>query len=263
MLRKKWVRITMALMIFLTTLFCLSRYRPGLVTDFGYYTRPIWDKDPNSFIKIPHYYAEDVPMKDLCKLHGWELKSEEEIKKTKVYDAIIFSVELDLLEVRIRELWDVVDKFIILESNATFTGKTKNLTFNEHKADFSFAASKIHHVMIDQYKLPPNEGPFYNEGLMRQAMDRVLIEAGVNQDDLVIMSDVDEIVRSKTLQVLKSCSGVPDDLHLQLKNYMFSFEFYVDSSSWRAHVVKYKQGNTFYMHGQITENLLSDAGVCV
>jgi beta-1,4-mannosyl-glycoprotein beta-1,4-N-acetylglucosaminyltransferase len=259
-LRRRSIRILMILFILLSSLLCLFTFRPTLVTDLGYYTRPFWDKNPNTFKKIPHYYAEDVPLQDLCQLHGWKLKNKTDQEQVKVYDAIIFSVELDLLEVRIRELWDVVDTFIILESNATFTGKTKPLTFNEHKKDFDFAKEKILHVMIDQYELPPGEGPFYNEGKMREAMNDALMSGGVRTGDLVLMSDVDEIIRAKTLLLLKMCDGVPDELHLQLRNYMFSFEFFLDSSSWRAHVVKYIEGGTFYAHGQITKNLLSDAG---
>ncbi|KAG2213197.1 hypothetical protein INT47_011346 [Mucor saturninus] len=260
LLRKRSVKALIALLLICSSIFCLISVQPTLVTDLGYYTRPFWDRDPNSFNMIPHYYAEDVPLQDLCQLHGWKLKSESDQQTVKVYDAIIFSVELDLLQVRIRELWDVVDMFIILESNATFTGKNKPYTYNENKKDFEFAASKIHHVMIEQYELPEGEGPFYNEGKMRQAMNNAIVEAGVKTNDMVLMSDVDEIIRSKSLNVLKMCDGVPNKLHLQLRNYMFSFEFFVDQSSWRAHIVRYTAGETFYTHGQITENLLSDAG---
>ncbi|KAL9552689.1 hypothetical protein MBANPS3_003647 [Mucor bainieri] len=254
------MHLCLIMMFIASTLIYLIQSQSTLVRDIGYYTRPLWDKDPNTFKTIPHYYAEDVPMETLCQLHGWKIKSKEKLAKNKVYDAIIFSVELDLLEIRIKELWNVVDTFVILESNATFTGVTKNLTFNEHKKRFQFAASKIHHVIIDQYALPAGEGPFYNEGRMREAMDQALVDAGAKTNDMIIMSDVDELPRAQTIDIISSCEGVPEKLHLQLRNYMYSFEFYVDSSSWRAHVVKYNAGNTFYTHGQITEDLLSDAG---
>lgn len=260
LLRKRPFKALLVLLLVLSSIFCLVSVQPTLVTDFGYYTRPFWDRDPNSFRMIPHYYAEDVPLEDLCQLHGWKLKNESERNNVKVFDAIIFSVELDLLQVRIKELWDIVDVFIILESNATFTGKSKPYIFNEHKKDFEFASAKIHHVMIEQFELPLGEGPFYNEGLMRESMNKAIVEAGVKNNDMILMADVDEIIRSKSLNVLKMCDGVPDELHLQLRNYMFSFEFFVDQSSWRAHIVRYTAGNTFYTHGQITENLLSDAG---
>lgn len=257
---RRCMHLCLIMMFIASTLIYLIQSQSTLVRDIGYYTRPLWDKDPNTFKTIPHYYAEDVPMETLCQLHGWKMKPKQELAKNKVYDAIIFSVELDLLEIRIKELWNVVDTFVILESNATFTGVTKNLTFNQHKKRFQFAASKIHHVIIDQHALPAGEGPFYNEGKMREAMDQALVDAGAKTNDLIIMSDVDELPRAQTVEIISSCEGVPEKLHLQLRNYMYSFEFYVDSSSWRAHVVKYNAGHTFYTHGQITEDLLSDAG---
>ncbi|KAK4521670.1 uncharacterized protein ATC70_004202 [Mucor velutinosus] len=257
---RRCMHLCLIMMFIATTLIYLIQSQSTLVRDIGYYTRPLWDKNPNTFKTIPHYYAENVPMETLCQLHGWQLKPKEKLAKNKVYDAIIFSVELDLLEIRIKELWNVVDTFVILESNATFTGVTKNLTFNEHKKRFQFAASKIHHVIIDQYALPAGEGPFYNEGKMRESMDQALVDAGAKTNDLIIMSDVDELPRAQTIEIISSCEGVPEKLHLQLRNYMYSFEFFVDSSSWRAHVVKYTAGHTFYTHGQITEDLLSDAG---
>ena len=38
----------------------------------------------------------------------------------------------DLLEIRLRELDDVVDKFLILESDRTFTGKAKPWILHKH-----------------------------------------------------------------------------------------------------------------------------------
>ncbi|KAI8985924.1 glycosyl transferase [Pilobolus umbonatus] len=249
-------RVIILLSVILSLLF-LFVLKPHIITDFSYYTRPIWDSDPNQFNIIPHYYADNVPMENLCALHGW--KKKEEVTN-RVYDAIIFSVELDLLEIRIRELWDSVDMFVILESNATFTGNTKDYTFNDNRDRFEFAQSKIYHVMVEQHRLPPGEGPFYNEGQMRAHMNRALREAGIRQDDLLIMSDVDELVRGKTVDVINGCEGVPDILHLQLKNYLYSFEFYLDHGSWRAHIVKYKAEETYYSHQQVSTDLLSDSG---
>ncbi|KAI8375506.1 glycosyl transferase [Blakeslea trispora] len=259
-LRNRTIHIIVMLIVLLSCFVCLILLQPTLLTDIGYYTRPIWDKNPNKFKFVPHYYSEDVPLEDLCELHGWKLKNETEMAKAKVYDAIIFSVELDLLEIRIRELWDVVDTFVILESDTTFTGEPKDFTFDKYKEQFAFAASKIHHTMIQQTKLPPGESPFYNEIQMRRAMNQALVDAGVKEGDLIVMSDVDELIRGKSLLLLKSCEGVPDKMHLQLRNFIYSFEFPLDMSSWRAHIVKFNATETFYGHGQISDYLLADAG---
>jgi beta-1,4-mannosyl-glycoprotein beta-1,4-N-acetylglucosaminyltransferase len=58
-------------------------------------TRPVWEKPPKEFQIITHYHAPNVSMDILCKRHGWVT-----IPKKRVVDAILFSVELDLLEVR-------------------------------------------------------------------------------------------------------------------------------------------------------------------
>ncbi len=39
---------------------------------------------------------------------------------------------LDLLEIRLRELYDVVDKFLILESDHTFTGMEKPMVLKDY-----------------------------------------------------------------------------------------------------------------------------------
>lgn len=88
----------------------------------SYFFRPLWDNPPPDFEHIPHYYAENVSMSHLCGIHGWSLRSEPR----RVFDAIIFSHELDLLEIRWNELLPYVDKFVILEANTTFTGMDVN-----------------------------------------------------------------------------------------------------------------------------------------
>ena len=45
----------------------------------------------------------------------------------KLIDAFIFFNEVELLKFRLQYLSDVVDYFIIAESNRTFTGKNKEL----------------------------------------------------------------------------------------------------------------------------------------
>lgn len=42
-----------------------------------------------------------------------------------MYDAILFSNEMEILEVRLHELHEVVDKFVIVESDHTFTGSIR------------------------------------------------------------------------------------------------------------------------------------------
>jgi beta-1,4-mannosyl-glycoprotein beta-1,4-N-acetylglucosaminyltransferase len=44
-----------------------------------------------------------------------------------VYDCFIFFNELDLLEIRLNELDDIVDKFVLVEADRTFQNSEKSI----------------------------------------------------------------------------------------------------------------------------------------
>ena len=68
----------------------------------------------------------------------------------KVYDCIPFFDELDLLEIRLETLNDVVDYFVIQESNKTFQGNDKPFYYKENKDMFKkFEHKIINHIFID------------------------------------------------------------------------------------------------------------------
>lgn len=58
-------------------------------------------------------------------------------------DAVLMSSELDLLEIRMNELDAVVDYFLIVESNATFTGLPKETYFAKNRARYAKFEHKI------------------------------------------------------------------------------------------------------------------------
>ncbi|KAL3532305.1 hypothetical protein ACH5RR_005826 [Cinchona calisaya] len=72
------------------------------------------------------------------------------------------------------------------------------------------------------------------ESEQRVAMNGLLCRAGISSGDLLIMSNTDEIPSPRTVILLQSCDGIPPVIHLELKHYMYSFEFPVDYSSCRA-----------------------------
>lgn len=220
----------------------------------SYFFRPIWDNPPRPFTRIPHFYAENVSMDHLCRLHGWSLRSEPR----RVFDAILFSNELDILEIRWRELNPYVYRFIIVESNTTFTGIPKPLFFSDNRQRFAFAGSKIVYSMYPG-QMGSNLNPFDLEAGQRVAVNTLFRNAGVSTGDLLIMSDTDEVPSPHTVRLLQWCDGLPPTMHLELKHYMYSFEFPVDFSSWRAtaHIV---QPKTHYRHSRQSDLLFADAG---
>ncbi|OAY66600.1 Beta-1,4-mannosyl-glycoprotein 4-beta-N-acetylglucosaminyltransferase [Ananas comosus] len=220
-----------------------------------YFLRPLWESPPKPFTVIPHYYHENVSMENLCRLHGWGIRE----NPRRVFDAVLFSNELDILKIRWNELSPYVSEFVLLESNSTFTGLVKPLYFAKNRRQFEFAESRLTYGTIGG-RFVKGENPFVEESYQRVALDQLIRIAGITDDDLLIMSDVDEIPSGHTIDLLRWCDDIPDKIHLQLRNYLYSFEFYLDDRSWRASVHKYRAGRTRYAHFRQTDDLLADSG---
>lgn len=119
---------------------------------------------------IPHFHSDAVPFESLCSLHGWEPRGKKLVPKLGVIDAVIFSIELDLLEIRLRELWDVVDTFLVFEADRTFTGKRKPLFLQENLSRFEWAKEKLVALNLTNVLLENPVKEFENEFNMRKAM---------------------------------------------------------------------------------------------
>jgi beta-1,4-mannosyl-glycoprotein beta-1,4-N-acetylglucosaminyltransferase len=78
---------------------------------------------------------------------------------------------------------------------------------------------------------------------------------------LLLMADVDEVPFEAALQLLKACNA-PLPMHLQLQNYLYSFEWPTLADSWRAQVHKWSDAKRSggYRHGQSSENVLASSG---
>ena len=215
-----------------------SRGRFQLIRDTGYFFRPAWDK-PSSpdhlarpWIEIPQYYHPDIPVAERCAPFGWRTRAQK--KKFKVIDATLFSIELDMLEIRLRELWPYVDVFLLVEGNTTFTGLSKPLVFERNRERFAWAESKIVYRQLSQ--LEAGESKEAREGWKNEADTRDAVTKFLRDDihvqdgDLVIVSDVDEIPSASTMSLLRSCEGYDADLHLNLDSYMYSFQYSISDA---------------------------------
>ncbi|XP_076949585.1 uncharacterized protein LOC143622279 [Bidens hawaiensis] len=220
-----------------------------------YFLRPIWQSPPSPFIHIPHYYHPNVSMDTLCKLHGWTVRE----YPRRVFDGVLFNNEVDMLTIRWKELYPYITQFVLLESNSTFTSLPKPHFFAINRAHFNFVEPRLTYATITGGERK-GKNPFYEEGYQRVALERLLRIAGIEDDDLLIMSDIDEIPSAHTIDLLRWCDGLPPVMHLHLKNFLYSFEFYVQHKSWRASVHQYKHGETRYAHYRQSNYLFADSG---
>ncbi|MEN9343683.1 MAG: hypothetical protein RLZZ453_470 [Chlamydiota bacterium] len=111
---------------------------------------------------------------------------------TKVYDGFCFFNEFEVLRIRLEELWDVVDYFVLVESIETQKGEKKPLYFCENAHLFEKYARKIIPIAIEETH-PEFTDSWERENYQRNQILRGLV--GCQPDDLIIISDLDEIPR--------------------------------------------------------------------
>lgn len=119
----------------------------------------------------------------------------------KIYDCFTFFNEIELLELRLNLLNEIVDYFVIVEADKTYKNEEKPFNFERNSSFFKKFLNKI--IYVKMYDLPDIDCSvsrevwdlefFQRNGIMR-GLD------GCNREDIVIISDVDEIPNPKILQ---------------------------------------------------------------
>ena len=135
--------------------------------------------------------------------------------RTYLVDAFVLYNELDVLLIRLHELWNVVDKFIVVEASETFTGRPRRFLIDSNRNNPSLKPflSKIDVVKCE---FPSNlavsaksaKSVFWaREYFSRNCAHAALVK--LKQDaSVVIIGDVDEIPSVRQLHVLKSCESL-------------------------------------------------------
>jgi beta-1,4-mannosyl-glycoprotein beta-1,4-N-acetylglucosaminyltransferase len=121
----------------------------------------------------------------------------------KVIDCFTFYNELKMLEFRLKYLYDTVDYFVIVESTVTFAGNPKPLYFQDNKTLFTKYLDKIIHIVVDD--TPNTQDAWTREIFQRNCIDRGISRLELNDDDLIHISDCDEIPMRRVLK--ERCSN--------------------------------------------------------
>jgi hypothetical protein len=117
----------------------------------------------------------------------------------KIYDCFPFYNELDLLEVRLEELYDHVDHFVLVEAATTFTDLPKPFYFEENKQRYAKWLDKIIHVKVND--MPHSTEAWDNDIWQRNSINRGIVDADDN--DIIMVSDLDEIIRPETVDLMR------------------------------------------------------------
>ena len=146
--------------------------------------------------------------------------------KPKLFDVFLFLNELDLLDLRLKTLYSVVDYFIITEINETFSGKPKSLIFEKNRKRYKEYDKKIIYNPITKkdllelqknywsdyvsdlnksisYKHNGKPPKYLKKSLRREISHRDSAILGLfkiaSDEDLILLSDLDEIPNPKTV----------------------------------------------------------------
>lgn len=155
----------------------------------------------------------------------------------KIYDCLIYNNELDLLHLRLNILNEVVDKFIIVEGNTTFSGNNKSSDYLKNKNKFKEWEDKIIYKFID---IPTScKTPWDKEIFSRNYCLTLPI---FKDEDIIISSDLDEIPRPEVIKNAISNNWVKDDYHLTLKMdfYMYYINNFMTSNWYGSRIATYK-----------------------
>lgn len=115
------------------------------------------------------------------------------------FDCCTFFNEFDILELRLQELWDTVDYFVIAEANSTHQNNPKPFYLKDNWERFKKYESKIRHILVDDMPMHPDT--WVNERFQRKALERGLYD--LKPDDIVIVSDCDEIPRPAAIDAIQ------------------------------------------------------------
>jgi beta-1,4-mannosyl-glycoprotein beta-1,4-N-acetylglucosaminyltransferase len=139
----------------------------------------------------------------------------------KIYSGFTFFNELELLELRLREMSSYVDYFIVVESNYTFRNKPKQYVLEQHWDQFAQWHDQIIYVKLDDSTWPMSSNPWDNETFQRNAIFAGAL--GANPEDIVLIGDVDEIVRREAIDYVRNHPSKFYSFAMPLFNFRYNY----------------------------------------
>ena len=162
-------------------------------------------------------------------------------------DSFTYFNEKELVELRLKYLNPIVDHFVIIESNITFTGKEKKWNFpNVLKNNLKEFSHKIQYhqlnIKLDEIK---NEESWIIDNIKGDDFWRIenfqrnYIKTACkkfSKDDILIISDLDEIPSTKKLNFILS-SDFAKIAPVALEQHLFHLDCnYLRLESWRGSI---------------------------
>lgn len=180
----------------------------------------------------------------------------------KLFDVFQFNNEIDILEIRLKYYYDVIDYFIITEANQTFFGENKPFYYLNYQERLNKYKKKIiYNQITNSYKIkkdsaqPAKYFTDYNKSydykhsgkkvkdLANQFKIEIyqkdlqilpLLNGFAKNEDIIILGDVDEFVNIEILKKIKNKEKiVPPNQHLNIEMYFFNYSVnFLSKKTW-------------------------------
>jgi beta-1,4-mannosyl-glycoprotein beta-1,4-N-acetylglucosaminyltransferase len=144
-----------------------------------------------------------------------------------IIDTFMFNQDFNALKIRLSELYDVVDLFIIAESTYTHSGKPKPLHLSDNIEKFSEYKDKI--VIVTNKKRVKTWYAPIRELRQRQLISKHLKLFKLGKADLIIHSDCDEIPKKN---VVLSLAKLNQDVNVLLELKAYSTRINLSDGIW-------------------------------
>ncbi len=123
----------------------------------------------------------------------------------KVYDCFPFFNEVELLEVRLAELYPYVDQFVIVEGLEGHSGRPHDPVFPKVRERYARFANKISYIQIEKKQCANAwEREYFQKNQIMRGLKRC------NPSDLILFGDLDEMIPGKIIpDLLKAIRTTP------------------------------------------------------
>ena len=139
-----------------------------------------------------------------------------------VIDSFLFNGELELLELRLKVLYNHVDRFTIVEGNRTFRGDSKSMICKEYLKTLGFDNDpKIKLVEVDLTSIDNTNDPNIIENECRD-----LQFTSCNDGDIIIMADIDELLHPQYINY--QCNYLNNNPDTLLLGGIYNLEYQVN-----------------------------------
>jgi beta-1,4-mannosyl-glycoprotein beta-1,4-N-acetylglucosaminyltransferase len=160
-----------------------------------------------------------------------------------IIDCFLFYTECDMLEYRLEILYQYVNYFVIVESNKTFAGNEKKLYYKQNSKRFEKYKNKIFYIIVDN--TPETINSLSKEIYQRNCIKKGLERIDCKDDDLIIISDLDEIPDIKTIKEYENYIKNVHMVCLEQEHYYYSLNYNKIKKWYFARVITYSLFKNF------------------